>query len=318
MVIYNTSNKCIQYYIGSDWYDPCCKVAVDDGIDGFNYILRLDPSADSVFIALNTTNGTSLGTIGTDGDYIYSFTSLTVGEEELVYTFVPSGEASSNSHELFQYIQTPNPIDYKASAYISRLKNFDGAMGDASRIRYDLPVDHQGEFDIFLVAIMDSSAVPYPGFSSFFSSAFDPSTPYSFQMGVGNREQTLSIHGTSCPKEYYALHYTKTSDVRMCGTTSADRIDATDGNLHTFNINSSAHPTNPSKHVFSLFIDGVLIDSDSTLDEYMIIDKLRLFSNRNTTKGARSDISEILVFTSVLTAAERTILNKYLVCKYGE
>jgi len=318
LFIYNTDNNCIQYYTGSDWYDPCCKMAVDDGIDGFSYLLRLDPSEDSVLIALNTTNGTSLGTVAAHGDYVYSFTSSTVGEEELVYTYVSSGEKGVNGHDLFQYIQTSNPVDYKASAYITRLKNFDGANDKASRIQYDFSVDYQGDFDIFLVARMDSNAAPYPGYSSFFSSSDDSDNDYSFQMGVGNTTSTLSINGTQCTNDYYLLNYTKTSEARMCGTTSGDRINATDGNLHTFNINSSIHPTNASKRVFSLFIDGVLIESDSTLDDYMKIDMLRLFSNRNSSKGARSDISEILVFTSVLTVAERASLNQYLVCKYGE
>lgn len=316
LVIYNTDNQCIQYYIGADWYDPCCKNSVNQGIDGFSYLLRLDPSDETTLVALDTTDGTSLATQAGDEDYIYSFTSSTVGAESLIYSFVGGGETATNGHAVFQYTKTSNPIDYKSTSFISRLKNYSGS--DASGIRYDFPSDHQGEFDVFLVGRMDSSASPFPSFSSFFSSSDNSGNNYSFQLGVGNNETTTSVNGTPCTNEYYMLNYKKTSGSRLCGTTSANRISASDGVLHTFNINSSIHPTNASKRVFSLFVDGVLIESDSTLDDYMKIDMLRLFSNRNTTAGGKSDISEVLVFTSTLSTDERETLNDYLVCKYGE
>lgn len=318
LIIFNTDNDCLQYYTGLAWFDPCCSDVVENGIDGFNYLLRMDPSDETKLIALNTTNGSSLGTQASHGDYIYSFTSSTVGAEALVYAFESSGEKGTNGHDIFQYTQTPNLVYYKASAFISRLKNFDGSNDEASRIEYDFPVDYQGEFDIFLVARMDSSATPYPGYSSFFSSTDDANNTYSFQLGVGNDNSTLSINGTECTNDYYLLNYTKVSQARICGTTSGDRFPAADGNLHTFNINSKIHPTNASKRIFSLFIDGNLVESDSTLDEYMKIDMLRLFSNRFSSKGGRSDISELLVFTSTLTDNDRSVLNKYLICKYGE
>lgn len=317
LMIYNTDNDCIQYYNGFDWYDPCCRNSVDNGIDGFSYLLRLDPSDATKLVKMDTTDGSSLGVNPINEDYVYSFTSSTPGSETLVYASEVAGEVATNGHAVFQYTTTSNPIDYKSTSFISRVKNFSGT--DASGIRYDLTPDHQGEFDIFLVARMDSSATPYPGYSSFFSSTDNSSNDYSFQIGVGNNTSTTSVNGTECTNEYYTINYRKTAGARLCGTTSGDRIDASDGSLHTFNINCSDNPTDGgTTKVFSLYIDGNLIESDSTLANYMNIDMLRLFSNRNTTAGGKSDISEILVFTSALTTSEREILNDYLVCKYGE
>ncbi len=316
LIIYNLDNDCIQYYNGTNWYDPCCENSVSLGIDNFNYLLRLDPSDETKLIKMDTNNGTSLGISSINEDYIYSFISSTPGTEALVYANQPTGETATNGHAIFQYTKITNAVSYKSTSYISRVKNYSGS--DASGLRYDLPADHQGEFDVFLVARMDSSALPYPKFASFFSSSDNASNSYSFQLGVGNNSTTTSINGTPCTNDYYLLNYRKTSVSRLCGTTNGDRVNAGEGNLHTFNINSSTHPINPAKRVFSLFIDGNLVESDSTLDDYMKIDMLRLFSNRNTSSGATSDISEVLVFTHALTTEDRKTLNEYLICKYGE
>ena len=284
--------------------------------DNFNYLLRLDPSDETKLIKMDTNTGTSLGTSSINEDYIYSFISSTPGTEALVYANEPTGETATNGHAIFQYTKTTNTVSYKSTSYISRVKNYSGS--DASGLRYDFLTDHQGEFDIFLVARMDSSALPFPSYASFFSSSDNSTNSYSCQIGVGNNSTTTSINGTPCTNDYYLLNYRKTSGSRLCGTTNGERVNAGDGNVHTCNINSSTHPTNPAKRIFSLFIDGNLVESDSTLDDYMKIDMLRLFSNRNTSSGATSDISEVLVFTYALTTEDRTTLNKYLICKYGE
>lgn len=308
LLIYNTDNKCIQYYTGADWYDPCCKNSVDNGIDGFNFLIRVDPTAASAVTSMNTGDGTSTGVDAGDGDFVYKLTSSSAGAQELVYTSGAS-ELAANGHDIFQFTSTANPIDYKATAFVSRTK----AHGSSaiSRLQYDFTTDHQAPFDLFLVGRMDSSTAPYNNFGSFFSSTNDPSNNYSFQLGVGN-------DGASCSNAYYTIVYTKTSGDFLCGPGGIG-VDAADGNLHTFNINCSDNPTDGgATKVFSLYVDGQLMQSDSTLANYMKIDMLRMFTNRNTSSGVHSDISEILVFDDVLTEEERSTLNTYLTCKYGE
>lgn len=309
LLIYNSDSKCIQYYTGVDWYDPCCKNSVDNGIDNFNFLIRVDPTATSSVTRMNTVDGTSAGADAVNDDYVYKLTSSTAGSEELVYA-AGTSEQPANGHDVFQYTSTSNNVDYKATAFISRTKAHSGST--ISRLEYDLSTNHQAAFDIFLVGRMDSSTAPYNNYGSFFSSSNDNTANYSFQLGVGN-------NGSSCSNAYYSIVY-KTPGVGtfLCGPGGVGTL-ADDGNLHTFNINCSDNPTDGgATKVFSLFVDGNLMQSDSTLDNYMMIDRLRLFTNRITSSGVQSDISEILVFDDVLTTEERATLNEYLTCKYGE
>lgn len=309
LLIYNTDNSCIQYYTGNIWYDPCCKNAVESGIDAFNFLIRVDPTAASAATKMDTTTGLSAGIDATHNDYVYKLISSASGGEELVYA-AGTSEQPANGHSIFKFTFTGNDFDYKTDAFISRTKSHSGST--ISRIEYDFPTDHQAPFDIFLVGRMDSSTAPFIDFGSFFSSSDNPSNNYSFQLGVGST-------GESCTNEYYSIVYTKTSGgFFLCGPGGVG-VEANDGNLHTFNINCSDNPTDAgATKVFSLFVDGQLMQSDSTLADYMKLDMLRLFTNRNANSGVRSDISEILMFDDILTTEERATLNTYLTCKYGE
>lgn len=309
LLIYNTDSECIQYYTGTDWYDPCCKNSVDNGIDNFNFLLRIDPTVASAVTRMNTGDGSSAGVDATNGDFVYKLTSSTAGSEELVYNQGTS-EQPANGHDIFQFTSTTNNIDYKATSFISRTKAHSGST--ISRLEYDFTTNHQAPFDIFLVGRMDSSTTPYNSYGSFFSSSNDNTANYSFQLGVGNS-------GSVCTNDYYTIVYKHPgSGTFLCGPGGIG-VDAADGNLHVFNINCSDNPTDGgATKVFSLFVDGNLMQSDSTIDNYMTIDRLRLFTNRITSSGVQSDISEILVFDDVLTTDQRTTLNDYLTCKYGE
>lgn len=309
LLIYNTDNNCIQYYTGNAWYDPCCKNSVDNGIDGFNFLLRVDPTIASAVTKMNTADGSSAGTDAINNDYVYKLTSSTAGLQELIYS-QGSSEQPANGHDVFQFKSTSNPLNYKETAFISRTKDHSGST--ISRLEYDFTTNHQAPFDIFLVGRMDSSTAPFNDYGSFFSSSDDNNANYSFQLGVGDDANV-------CTNDYYTIVYkTPGSGTFLCGPGGIG-VPANDGNLHTFNINCSDNPTDGgTTKVFSLFVDGTLMQSDSTLDNYMMIDQLRLFTNRITSSGVQSDISEILVFDNVLTTEERATLNTYLTCKYGE
>ena len=309
LIIYNTDTECIQYYNGTGWYDPCCKNSVDNGINNFNFLVRIDPTVASAVTAMNIADGTSAGVNASNNDYVYKLTSSSPGAEELVYTQGTS-EQPVNGHDVFQYTSTSNAVDYKATTFISRTKAHSG--NTISRLQYDLSTDHQAPFDIFLVGRMDASTAPFNNYGSFFSSSNNSGNNYSFQLGVGNS-------GSACTNEYYSIVYKKTGATGfLCGPGGVG-VEANDGNLHTFNINCSDNPTDGgATKVFSFYIDGNLMQSDSTLTDYMTIDMLRLFTNRATSSGVQSDISEVLVFDNVLTETERATLSEYLTCKYGE
>lgn len=309
LFIYNTDSDCIQYYTGSAWYDPCCKSSVDNGIDAFSFLIRVDPTAASAVTQMNIVDGSNAGVDANNGDYVYKLTSSSAGAQELIYT-EGSNEQAANGYDIFQFTSTTNPVDYKATAFVSRTKSH--AISDISRLQYDFTPNHQAPFDLFLVGRMDSSNAPFNNYGSFFSSTNSPGNSYSFQLGVGN-------NGSSCSNEYYTLVYTNaTTGEFLCGPGGIG-IDAADGNLHTFNISCSDNPTDGgTTKVVSLYVDGQLMQSDSTLGDYMNIDMLRLFTNRATSSGVHSDISELLVFDNILTNEERSTLNSYLTCKYGE
>lgn len=309
LIVYNTDNNCIQFYTGTDWYDPCCKNSVDNGIDAFNFLIRIDPTAAAAVTKMNTADGTSAGVDAANNDYVYKLTSSAAGAQELIYT-AGTSEQPANGHDVFQYTTTTNPIDYKATTFISRTKAHSG--NTISRLQYDFTTDHQAPFDLFLVGRMDSSTAPFNNYGSFFSSSNASGNNYSFQLGVGNST-------SSCTNDYYTIVYKKTGSTSfLCGPGGIG-IEANDGNLHTFNINCSDNPTDGgATKVFSLYVDGQLMQSDSTLTDYMTIDMLRMFSNRATSSGVQSDVSEILVFDDVLTAEERATLNTYLTCKYSD
>lgn len=306
LVIYNQNVQCLQYYTGTDWFDPCCLDIVNNGISGFSFIIRIDPSSSSTVTKMDTLTGGDAGVNAADGDFIYKLASSGTGGEELVYT-QGSNEFANNGHTVFQYTLEPNSISYKSNVYVSRVKLHNN--NNASAIVYDFPVDYQGTFDLFLVGRMNPSFFPFISNGSFFSTSSTSGEEYSFQLGVGNT-------GT-CNNNVYTIAYKHGGTTyRSCG---GGAINANDGKFHTFNISCSDNPTDGgATKVFSFYIDNVLMDSDSTLTDYMKLNELRLFTNRARRKGAPADISQILISNSLLTTEERETLSKYMTCKYGE
>lgn len=306
LFIYNTNDKCIQYYTGTFWFDPCCSNAVNSGVDALPTLIRIDPTSGSSILRINPVDGTNTGTQASLNDYIYQISS-SVGSFDLTYN--PGTSESLTTHEVFQFTNESSIIPYKDKRFIKRVQGHNGST--VSYLTYDFAPDRQDEFEIFIVGKMDSTAGNITDFASFFASGFPSTEPYAMQLGVGSGTET-------CTKEYYRLTYNNNSTPStMCGTT-ANRVSSEDGELHTFNITSSAHPVTPSKYVLSLYIDGNFIEADSTLDGHIKFEELKLFSNRNSDRASVSFIGELIFFDSPLSAEQKSTLNEFLVCKYGE
>lgn len=307
LLIYNTDDKCIQFYTGTYWFDPCCSNAVNTGIDALPSLIRIDPTAGSNMIRINTSNGTSTGTQASLEDYIYSVSS-SVGSYDLTYV-AGTSEASGGNHSVFQFTSEPSDIPYKDKKFLKRVQGHEGTT--VSNLSYDFSPDRQEEFEVFIVGKMDSTAGSITDFASFFASGFPSTEAYAMQLGVGSGSGT-------CTKEYYRLTYNNNTTGRtMCGGED-NRVSSEDGELHTFNITSSAHPTTPSKYILSLYIDGNFVEADSNMDNHIKFEELKLFSNRNSDRASISFIGELIYFESILSTSQRNTLNEFLVCKYGE
>lgn len=306
LFIYNTNSKCIQYYTGSFWFDPCCSNAVNSGVDALPILIRIDPTSGSSILGINSVDGSSSGSQANLDDHIYQISSST-GSFDLTYS--PGTSESLVTHDVFQYTNETSLIPYKDKKFIKRVQGHDGST--VSYLTYDFIPDRQDEFEIFIVGKMDSTSGNITDYASFFASGFPSTEPYAMQLGVGSGVGT-------CTKEYYRLTYNNnTTGASMCGNLT-NRVSSEDGELHTFNITSSAHPVTPGKYVLSLYIDGNFIEADSTLNGHIKFEELKLFSNRNSDKAAVSFIGELIYFNSPLTTEQKTTLNEFLVCKYGE
>ena len=307
LFIYNTEDNCLQYYTGSFWYDPCCNNAVNSGVDALPILIRIDPTSGSNIIKINTADGTSSGTQAVLNDYVYQISS-SVGSYDLTYV-AGTSESTGNNHSIFQYTSESSVIPYKDKKFLKRVQGHDGAT--VSNLSYDFSPDRQDEFEIFIVGKMDSTAGNIADFASFFASGFPSTEAYALQLGVGSGSGT-------CTKDYYRLTYNNnTTGSTMCGTVD-NRVPSDDGELHTFNITSYAHPTTPSKYILSLYIDGNFIEADSNMDGHIKFEELKLFSNRNSDRASAAFIGELIFFDSPLSSGQKETLNEFLVCKYGE
>lgn len=319
LFIYNTTYSCLQYYTSGGWYDPCCKNTVDNGISGFSFLTQIDPTQADVFTKINSVNGTSAGVTAVNGEYVFAAASSAGDPISLTYT--PGTVESGVSHEVFKYTTSTHPIDYKSTSYISRDRTADHGAGEASTLLYDFVGGDEisnASFDVFLVGRMDSNFTPFPGNASFFSTSTSSSQNATFQLGVGNTDN--NDQGVLCNRDYYNIRYstpTGTTKV-LCGYTDGNRTLAADGRLHIFNIKCQEDSGPGTNKIFSLYIDGILADSDSTITDYMAIDKLKLFANRQGGSGVQSDISELSIFSPALSNSEQETMNQYLLCKYGD
>jgi len=318
LMIYNMDRKCIQYYTNTHWYTPCCNKLVNQNISNTPAIIHINPSNQDSIIKMNTVNGSSAGTSAAVGDYVYQINAeSSLGTAN--FTYLPgTSEVPTNGHSVFQLTNELSNINYQDKTFIKRTKGFSG--GDISRLVYDFVPDVQDDFELFFVAKMEPT-VQYPliDYASILASSNQSTTNHSIQFGVGSAAG-LSINGSNCQKEYYRLVYRPNtgSSISLCGETNNKRVRSDDDILHSFNIKCEPHPTLNNKFVLSLFIDGNFIEADSSLNNYVYFDVLKLFSNRSSFAATPASIAEILFFDTPLNAEEQKKMNEYLVCKYGD
>lgn len=307
LMIYNLDRNCLQIHNGSYWDDLCCSHVVNSGIDALPILIRVDPSKTSNFSKINT-DGSNSGTTVVNNDFIHTISTSQPGVN---LSYIPgSNETNNGNHQIFKYEEEVSNIPYKNKNIISRVQKSSGST--VSRLSYDFAPNRQSEFEIFLVGKMDNSIGNIVNHASFFSSSDNSSDQYSLQLGVGSGS-------SGCTKDFYRVLYTNGTNSRnFCTNAPNNVISSDDGLLHTFNLISKNHPTEPNKVVISLLIDGVFIDSDSTMNNHIIFEEFKMFSNRNSDNASKATIGELVFFNEPLNTDQREILNQFLLCKYGE
>lgn len=319
LMIYNNELSCLEYYTGDYWFNFCCNKTVNEGLSSIPMELYFNLNADNSTEKYDPNTGSSSGTPAVNGEMIYSYQSL-VNNNTRKLEF-SAGDLEPNSVFELQLENNPNLPPYKKRKSIYRTENrnligYNGPIA-VSSLQYDFTPDQHGEFELFLIARLDSNADNIVPYSSFFSSS-DGVVDNSLQLGLGSPSFNADyVSGIACETNYFRLFYKNGSENRaICGNTNESRIAVNDGQFHTFNIIQRDHPNGINK-ILELHIDGNLIQTDSSLTEYVGFEKLKIFSNRKGDKAMKGHISDLLFFTSPLTTKNNALLNEYLICKYG-
>mgnify|MGYP000232876090 CR=1 FL=1 len=323
LIVYNTSQNCLQFYNGDAWFDLCCSQKVDNNLLAITYLYRLDPSKVNTLSKMDldqNNTGSNSGTIPNEGDYVYAVDMIDDSETVTATLNYIAGsiEPSNNptGDGIFVYETESSSVNYKQKNYLTRTTQFaNGTTASGSRLEADIP-DLQQEMEIFIVGKFDGNP---PGSSaSFFSSADGSETQGSFQLGSG-----ATVAPTSeCSPEYFTLRLKDgTNKYRLCGAAiqspdgSDKRVSAISDELHVFNIRMYLKNGN---YTIDLFIDGELVTRIDTLTEFPKLEKLKLFTNRTTRNSTFSSIGELLISDKLFSDGEQKTINNYLLCKYSE
>ncbi|MGB1296248.1 MAG: hypothetical protein ACPG6V_12295 [Flavobacteriales bacterium] len=319
LMIYNTDLSCIEYFTGSYWFNPCCSKTVNSGLDALPLEIFFNLDDLSQIEKINSTTGLGEGVTPQHNEFVYSYNSLVNGNTRALE--FSAGALENNEVFQFKDETAPNLAPYKTNRSIYRSVNrnligYNGPIAVAS-MQYDFTPDYTGEFEIFLIAKIDSASDNIVPYSSFFSSA-DGTVNNSLQLGLGSPTfNTDVISGIPCETNYFRLFYKNGSSNRsICGTSLDKRVAVNDNQFHVFNIIQRNHP-NGVNFVLELNIDGELVAIDEGLTEAIKFEKLKLFSNRKGDKAMKSYMTDLLFFSTPLSKNNNDKLNEYLVCKYG-
>lgn len=300
LFIYNTVSNCIQYYTGEGWFDPCCDKAVNNGVDGFSYLFRVNPSDVTSVLDGNGANITSNG-------YVESVKNVANTSEVLTLDHNSEATHGNANDTIFKYITEANSISYKERAYLRRTKSADS---DAAHIEYNFPSDYTGDFEITLVArFVDTTFANLNVRASFFNISETSSNNTTFQLGVGNTDSDTPVDA-NCNKNQYTIRYSNGNN-EICGST-VDKKVRVDNQFHVFNLKY----TNSSQ-VMDFYIDNELIESKN-LGNTMTIEGLCLFTNRGRNKAAESEIAELFLLSNHLSTDDSQSLTNYLLCRYQD
>jgi hypothetical protein len=318
LMIYNTESSCLEWFNGSYWYNYCCDDLVSNGIANFPFEIYFNTETKVNKIDINT--GGNTGTEADHNDFVFSYESLVNNTTEIAS--FSSGVLEGNNVFQLKKEEDPNQPSYQHRKSIYRTVNRDligyvGPIAIAS-LDYDFTPDYVGEFEIFLIAKVDSEATNIIEYGAFFSSS-DGVNDNSLQLGLGSTSFNADfVSGIPCEKNYFRLFYKNGSSNRnICGNTLDNRVRVDDGKFHVFNIIQRNH-SNGVNYILELHIDGKLVQKDETLTDPLKFEKLKLFSNRKGDKAVKSNISDILFFSTPLDSIKNEVLNQYMLCKYGE
>lgn len=326
LLIYNTTLNCIQIFNGTDWYDLCCSQKVKENLSAINYLYRLDPSKENNFSKMDldpSYNGSNANQIPEKGDYVYSANMVnsenntTATLEYVAGLQEPSLNATGDG--IFIYQDETSSLDYQQKNFITRTVAYSGGSisFNGSRIEADIP-NLQQEMEMFIVGKFNGDT--QTSSTSFFASADNPDTHFSFQIGAGASASTIPQEG--CRPDYFTLRFTdENKKWLICGAADQSpdgldrRVSSGSNQLHVFNMRSYKEVDD---FVLEFYIDGELLTRIDTLSGYPLIDKLKLFTNRVSRNSAVSSIGELLISDKLFSNTEHEEINNYLLCKYAE
>ncbi|MCT4663977.1 MAG: hypothetical protein N4A45_01935 [Flavobacteriales bacterium] len=325
LVIYNTTQNCLEYFNGDSWFDLCCSKTVNENLASLQYVYRLDPTKANTLsnMALDGTNtGSDAGIAPNHGDYVYSAEMIhSNGSNSATLVYSPGSlepvQNTASGDGIFIYEEEASSISYQQKDYLTRTVSFSNStIGAGSKIENDISPDLQQEMEMFIVAKFDGNA---PGSNAcFFASADGANKDYSFQIGSG---ATVAA-ADDCTADYFTLRFNDGNNkLKICGKASSSpdgtdkRVSVMNDELHVFNIRSYLEG---GSHTLEFLIDGELVSKRTGLSGFPLIEKIKLLTNRNNNRGSISSIGELIITDQLLTTQEQNTINNYLLCKYSE
>lgn len=310
LTIFNTTSNCIQFYNGSDWFDPCCAEQVGLSFNFGSAHFVFDPVNESSFVKMNVTNGTADPTPPVNNDFIHSLKD-DVNNQTLDYEAGSVDVTGIHGHAIYQYKDSASSLAYKSNRFISRVtETSGGGLSSVSNLRYLYSPPLQESIEVFFIARIDPSSFNFPNGAIFHSHKQGQNGHYTF--GV----QSGASGASNCSSEYYTLRYstpTSGGGVNICGNGS-NRVKTNDGKFHLFHVKSEDDPNGSSQKLLSFSIDGVLLES-VLINNYVKFNAVKVFTNQTANTSVKADI-KFLSLSPILSASEAENLLEYLTCKY--
>jgi len=310
LIIYNITNNCLQFYNGADWFDHCCAKKASNTFSFSSSYFIFDPVNESSFVKMDTTNGTSAGTIPVNDDFIFQIKD-DVNNKTLDYEAGSDDLLSATGHKMFKYVNTTHPLSYKSSRYISRaVESIGSGVSTVSNLRYIVSPVLQVPSETYFIARIDSSSFDIQAGAIFNSHKQGENGHFTFTINSGTLSDPV------CKPSYYTLSYSTPSyTAKICNTGDA-RVKTNDNRFHLFHIKCADNTDDGgATKVLTFSVDGVYMGSDSTLTDYLKFNAFKLFTSQTAQLAVKSDVSFFSV-TPVLTENESNNLMEYLSCKY--
>lgn len=311
LVIFNTTSNCLQFFNGTDWYDPCCAKQVDLSFNFGSAHFVFDPVNESSFVKMNVANGTADNSAPpVHNDFIHSLKD-DVNNQTLDYEAGSVDVNGVHGHAIYQYKDSTSSLSYKSNRYISRVtETSGGGLSSVSNFRYLYVPALQVATETYFIGRIDPASFNVPNGAIFHSHKQATNGHNTFGVQSGDSGEP------TCTPDYYSLRYTTPTSgggLYICGT-GDERVKTNDGKFHLFHIKSENDPNGSSQKLLSFSIDGVLLES-ILLNNYMKFNAVKMFTNQTAQNSVKADI-KFLSLSPILSTTESEDLVEYLTCKY--